>query len=499
MKLEDLNQEYDKMQQEYGAQELDSIYNGGCITNPDICFVFMTPTGKNIASVKSWHGRKSPWLGTQNIWKLFYNVNLLTENTYQQIMNKKPKDWDYAFCDYVYNELEQKKVFITNLGKCTQVDARPLSDEVLNKYLDLLLKEIDIVKPKVIITFGNQVSSIILNTKISVSQSRKTPYELNINKTKYKFIPFIILWEMVSLILIKLLKILNGLLIKNYEYCDIIASKKEGHAMSDLEIAQNIVSRNYQNTSNGKAFHNTSVIYRTSNERICDYIEYLKNKKKMLSVIASGDKILNSILVNSFNIDAFDISTFPKYFLKLKMAAVMALSKKDYLNFICNENVNEEEAFDLYYGVRPYLDNETKEFWDGLLNYFDLSEIYDSLLFSSEQASSNQMISYNPYLQNNNYQELQSKLKHAKINYLTGDISTMPLQDSYDLVNLSNIIYYLEYKTFQRTLDRINLNNQGTIISYLYNTESLAKRNPFNSTEIIKSNNGNHGLLLYKR
>lgn len=189
MKLEDLNQEYDKMQQKYGAQELDSIYNGGCTTNPDICFVFMNPTGKNIASVKSWHGRKSPWLGTKNIWKLFYNVNLLTENTYQQIMNKKPKDWDYAFCDYVYNELEQKKVFITNLGKCTQVDARPLSDEVLNKYLDLLLKEIDIVKPKIIITFGNQVSSIILNTKISVSQSRKTPYELDINKTKYKVYP----------------------------------------------------------------------------------------------------------------------------------------------------------------------------------------------------------------------------------------------------------------------------------------------------------------------
>lgn len=98
--------------------------------------------------------------------------------------------------------------------------------------------------------------------------------------------------------------------------------------MSDLEIAQNIVSRNYQNDSNGKTFHNTSVIYRTSNERICDYIEYLKNKKKMLSVIASGDQILNSILVNSFNIDAFDISAFPKYFLKLKMAAIRALSPK---------------------------------------------------------------------------------------------------------------------------------------------------------------------------
>ena len=53
----------------------------------------------------------------------------------------------------------------------------------------MLLKEIDIVKPKIIITFGNQVSSIILNTKISVCQSRKTPYDLNINKTKYKVYP----------------------------------------------------------------------------------------------------------------------------------------------------------------------------------------------------------------------------------------------------------------------------------------------------------------------
>lgn len=52
MKLVDLNKEYDQLQQQYGAPELDSIYNGGCISHPDICFVFMNPTGKNIASKK---------------------------------------------------------------------------------------------------------------------------------------------------------------------------------------------------------------------------------------------------------------------------------------------------------------------------------------------------------------------------------------------------------------------------------------------------------------
>lgn len=189
MKIKDLKKEYDKLQKKYGAKELDSIYNGGCEENPEICFVFMNPTGRNIASNKEWTGRKSPWLGTKNIWKLFYNVNLLSQKTFDKIQEKKPKEWDYNFCDYVYKEIEENKIFITNLGKCTQIDARPLPDEVLEKYLELLFKEIDIIKPKIIITFGNQVSSIILNQKISVSENRKKHHELEINKQIYKVYP----------------------------------------------------------------------------------------------------------------------------------------------------------------------------------------------------------------------------------------------------------------------------------------------------------------------
>ena len=69
------------------------------------------------------------------------------------------------------------------------MDARPLSDEVLKKYLSLLFKEVDIIKPKVIITLGNQVSSIVLNKKISVSENRKKSHEIAIKKQKYKVYP----------------------------------------------------------------------------------------------------------------------------------------------------------------------------------------------------------------------------------------------------------------------------------------------------------------------
>ena len=189
MEIKDLKSEYDKLQLKYGAKELDSIYSGGCEKNPDICFVFMNPTGRNIASSKLWTGRKSPWLGTKNIWKLFYNVNLLSEDTFIKIQEKKPKEWDYEFCDYVYDEITKNKLFITNLGKCTQIDARPLPNDVLKQYLNLLLKEISIINPKIIITFGNQVSSIILNKKISVSENRKMYHEIIVNKKIYKVYP----------------------------------------------------------------------------------------------------------------------------------------------------------------------------------------------------------------------------------------------------------------------------------------------------------------------
>lgn len=187
MKLEDLKIEYDKLQEKYGAKELDSIYNGGCEVNPDICFVFMNPTGRNIASAKTWSGRKSPWIGTKNIWDLFYSLNLIDEKIYKNIKSLKPLEWTEEFADEVYKNVEKNKYFITNLGKCTQSDARPLPDSVYKEYLKLLEKEIEIINPKLIILFGNQVSSIVLNEKVSVSTCRKKLFKRKINSKEYKF------------------------------------------------------------------------------------------------------------------------------------------------------------------------------------------------------------------------------------------------------------------------------------------------------------------------
>ena len=173
MELKDLNAYYDKLQKKYGAKELDSIYNGGCTNNPNICFVFMNPTGRNIASSKNWKGLKSPWIGTKNIWDLFVEIDLIDKEIYTKIKSIKAIEWTEKFAEEVYEDVTKHKYFITNLGKCTQIDARELPDDVYKEYLHLLKEEFKIIKPKVIILFGNQVSSIVLDEKISVSQVRK--------------------------------------------------------------------------------------------------------------------------------------------------------------------------------------------------------------------------------------------------------------------------------------------------------------------------------------
>ena len=115
----------------------------------------MNPTGRNMASDPGWKGRRSPWIGTKNIWKLFYSIGVLDDKIYKEIQGKKTQDWNETFANIVYDDVERYQFFITNFGKCTQVDARALPNCVYSQYLDLLYKEIEIINPKIIITFGN--------------------------------------------------------------------------------------------------------------------------------------------------------------------------------------------------------------------------------------------------------------------------------------------------------------------------------------------------------
>lgn len=112
----------------------------------------------------------------KNIWKLFNKLELLDDNILEEIEEKKKLDWTKEFSEKVYKNIEDHDIYITNLAKCTQIDARPLKDDYYKAYLKLFMKEMSIVKPKRIVLFGNQVSSIVLGEKIKVSEVRKKKF-----------------------------------------------------------------------------------------------------------------------------------------------------------------------------------------------------------------------------------------------------------------------------------------------------------------------------------
>ncbi len=189
MQIIDLIKEFDRLQPIYGDKRLDAIYGAGKINNPNLCLVFMNPTGKNVASDKNWQGLKAPWIGTKNVWKMLYQLNLLDKRLFNEIKLKKSTEWKPQFANKVYRKIKDKSIYITNLAKATQIDARPLRNKIFKKYLALFEKEISHVNPKIIITFGNQVSSILLGKNIKVSEYRKKYKLIDLNGHKIKVFP----------------------------------------------------------------------------------------------------------------------------------------------------------------------------------------------------------------------------------------------------------------------------------------------------------------------
>lgn len=268
----------------------------------------------------------------------------------------------------------------------------------------------------------------------------------------------------------------------------------------DIVAAQRIVSRADFNFGDKELFHTTSAVYKISNERTQDYYSYLIGREKVLSVIGSGDQILNLILEGTKEIDAFDISSFPKYFLYLKMAAIKALSKEEYIEFFYEVSHRSEVYDDMYDRISFYLDDEISSFWDSLFNFFDWQDIYNSTLFSSEPYIAANAINQNKFLQcDAAYEELRRALDDVVINVYEGDIFDLSckIDGTYDLVYLSNIVYYNKPDEYKEMLDEFKLTDNGITLTYLYRINKNV-RDFFDKSnmEVRQFDNSESGLMI---
>ncbi len=276
---------------------------------------------------------------------------------------------------------------------------------------------------------------------------------------------------------------------------------------SDLEMAKKILLDRID-VSYRSQFNAYSFIYKNTNEALTEYVDHFSGKKKMASVIGSGDQIINAILAGVEDIEAFDISRLPKYFLLLKIAAIQALTLEEYIDFFYVDDHYKKSSLkrDLKYHIAfekicRYLDPLSLEFWSELIRKKNWHNVYNSMIFSDHVLSPN-CYEINRYLEKSNFGKIKSTINDSSINIQTGDIldiaSTLPERD---LVYLSNIFDYVGLNRYIYMLKQLRLTENGEVLSYCFQAPYVDQTKKLfeNAGCTCEDLYGGDSLIIYRR
>jgi hypothetical protein len=182
-------------QKQYPQSKLKPIMAGGKLYKPRYMFVFINPTYKNVSSDADWAGERRPWTGTKYIWKIFNRAGHFDAALLDEINCRKT--WDVDFANKVYGHLADRGFYFTNIVKWTGANADLPSAQKINLFLPILLREIELVQPKYIVTFGLLPFNALVGKKLKLAEyfdsvvkcGELKHYDLIVNERSYKVIP----------------------------------------------------------------------------------------------------------------------------------------------------------------------------------------------------------------------------------------------------------------------------------------------------------------------
>ena len=279
-----------------------------------------------------------------------------------------------------------------------------------------------------------------------------------------------------------------------------ILSLSLGKIIEDYSILAQGIVRGTKSNLKKECFHSHSFIYKKTNEQLEYVTEYFKEKKRILCVIGSGDQILNALTFFPEKIVGFDISVFPKFFLKLKLAGIMSLSRDEFIEFFFDVNYNSNEDFydDIFfYKIFPYLDEQSKNFWGFLFEYNEWYDIYNSPLFSSEVVIVNRALEQNEYLKEEKYKELKEIIPKVKIDFIVADIINTQIENDFDLIYLSNIMQYENVWKYKEKVKELTRNKKTEVLTYVFG-EIDRVLEFFNDTKTVGISFNKNGILIHK-
>ena len=236
----------------------------------------------------------------------------------------------------------------------------------------------------------------------------------------------------------------------------------------------------------GMCCYNTefSRIYPFTTENISGYIDYFDfNNKSLLTVGSSGDQILNAFYNGARDITLFDINEYAKYYVYLKISAILSLSYDEFKLFFFkhttspfkqNEYMFSKEIFSKIKDNLRIFDYESYMFFDELISSYE-SNIIRNRLFDDDEDRYKVIIGFNKYLKNEeSYNRLQSEIRKISFQYIQGNIFEDDLIGKYDNIFLSNLCSITSLENFKKLLEKLdknNLNNEGNmLVGYLWDT-----------------------------
>ena len=237
----------------------------------------------------------------------------------------------------------------------------------------------------------------------------------------------------------------------------------------DMRMAYKVIHTYGNSNDNFKEYDR---VYPYTTEIISGYMSDSCGKT-VLSVIGSGDHYLNLICKGAKEIDSFDINRLAIYFLSLKKAAIKALSKREFFEFMTNNSIKH------YHKIRPFLNMNSLKFWDYYVNNLSRYGGIQSTRLFHLRTNGDEYLNSNFYMSDNGFELLKNNIfNHKNEEVYAVDIYSLTslLNKKYDSIYLSNIVSYQKNKERFKNLvlDLFNyLNNDGELFyGYFYDNKN---------------------------
>lgn len=179
----------------------------------------------------------------------------------------------------------------------------------------------------------------------------------------------------------------------------------------DIEFLENILLNDKKDIKDNYFDH----IYPFTNENISAYYKNIDfENKEVLTVVGSGDHILNAFLDGAKSVDAFDINPLAKHYTELKIAAIKTFDLKDYILFFYPSKTDQYMNIRKIFSLRDSLKVEEVVFCSYC--YVKLNSLNN--LFNCDIPKLKEIIKANEYLHDEaKYYKLRNilKKKHQNI------------------------------------------------------------------------------------